>query len=359
MWLEDKPNLVEGLANVMRRDDHAPVNVKLYESSEVAKKDIWAFKPDLVLVDLRLEQKIDGIAFIRHVRKQNPVLPVRVVSSFIRDYETQLKSLPNLTGVHDRLTLDGEVGMKFLRTAKIDAYVNSAARSLQISNLRLADLNNAPDYREFLRFHWRLFGKIAIEAIATQNLAWVAICGDDIVETGNGMETFPDDGELDRLDQKYQKAPFAYARPVISEESGAGLLLEQYPECQIKVHTWGKANFDTGTNQTLVSEDLCAGSVSGLQHNEHQGQRYEYGFRRESITLRCADSETVEDIGPFNMAVAVVFDWLESPWVAVNPDRSALLGRDIFKGRDISIQLSSTRNPGTVKMLIIPKQDQE
>ena len=356
MWVENRPELVEGLANVMRKHD-APVNVHLYERGDEAKKALSSFRPDLVVVDLRLDQRIDGIAFIKHVRKTSRTVPVRIVSSFVRDYKPQLRELSNIAGIHERIDLDGEVGMRFVTSAATDAYVNSAARKLRVSELRLEEVAAHEERRAVLRFHWLLFGKFAMETIESQKLAWVAICGEEIVAKGDEMDSFPNDDELRRLDQQHRSAPFVYGRPVVSEESGVGLFLEQYPRCQLKIQKWGLANVDTGTNRTLVAEEMCDHAIiAGLQPGSQHGQPYEYGFRQETIFIKGDDPETDGEIGPFEMLVAVVLDWSESPWVRVNPERLAVVGRDFFSKVNVTLRVTASGNPGAVRTLFtVPK----
>jgi extradiol dioxygenase family protein len=92
-------------------------------------------------------------------------------------------------------------------------------------------------------------------------------------------------------------------------------------------------DFDTGASSTFVDYDwLVKQNVIHLQAQEeaenaqHLNQTYEYLPRNILIEIALASG----DVRSQEMTIACAADWQNSPFVKVNPDRIALVGRDLF-----------------------------
>lgn len=348
VWLENRPDLVQGWVNVMNRVNPARMAVHVTGSVDEIQALPEHQRPDAWIVDLKLEQRIDGIGVAKRIRQADPVIPLRVVSSYIQEYADELETITNLTGIHDRNGLTDDPFADFRTRVEEDAIAYRLFQHLRISDVTWHQFLEHPYQKQLTKIHWRLFSSYVREYMGRRGWAWAVVCGNRIVSGSSKLSTFPDIEKKEEIALRYGRVPFVYTRPIVSEEgrSGLGHLLDHYPEVRVTVHgVTVHGNLDTGTSQTLVSDRVCTPELASVyEESVHFGKRYEYCVNRRSVIFGGTGPAT-SVLGPVDMPVAIVTDWSESPWVRVNPRRQALVGRDIFalESTEVRIRSSSDR----------------
>jgi DNA-binding NtrC family response regulator len=77
--VDDQPHLQELFSEELRDQGHSVQGVGDAESAKVAMKDS---KPDLVLLDLRLDKGFEGWELLHQIKDSNPELPVLIVTAY-------------------------------------------------------------------------------------------------------------------------------------------------------------------------------------------------------------------------------------------------------------------------------------
>ncbi|HRY31912.1 MAG TPA: response regulator [Bacteroidales bacterium] len=352
VWIEDFPDTVMGYANSLSYRSNGIISCKVFDSPLSARKFIRNENPSFYILDIKLGTNSDGIVYAQNIRKQSLSVPIAIVSSFISEYYKRIQNIRNLSAFHDRTKLTGKEFRLF----------SSLVNQLSISNRVLQHLNGLSirwedfyysDYQDLiLESHYNLFLPIALSQFRKQAVQWVAFVGDEIVDGSKNLRDMPDYEKKLKMAEKYKKVPYIYTRPIISEEGITseetgldGLLLDQYPKTIMQVEQKiANADFDSGTNQTIVSDQITAPDIgSSFMRGDHLGEPYKYTINQRNISF--ASDNGKNSIGPFKMPVAIVKNWKSSPWIIINNKREALLGRDIFLIDSIELNIKSTKNP--------------
>lgn len=348
IWVEDNPDFIQGWVNSIKRKTKQRLDIKIVENSQ-ALETIINEDPMAFVFDIKLGKGPDGITLAKRIRQKNKIIPIRFVSTYLNEYKERLKEVDNLSGIYDRDDLEDEKFSSFWQELANDAYSYETYFYKKVADITWNEFVNSTSQKtqeEIVYAHARLFTKLAMSIMKNREWSWVAFCGERIVGGSKFMNKFPTLEEKKKLSNKHSGFVFVYAQPIVSEESGGDVrLLGYYPKIQIKIgDKVALANFDTGTNRTLLSDRLTTpdpGSIPCKQF--HLGRPYEYFTNQRSLSLH-SYNEPSEFVGPVNMPVAIVKDWdgENSPWNIVNPEREALLGRDVFAIDRIIIQIVST-----------------
>lgn len=78
MIVDDDPDVVEGCRLVLEREGH---EIGCAYSRGEGYEQIGIFKPDLLILDVVMEQPDDGLALARQLRKEGNALPILMLSS--------------------------------------------------------------------------------------------------------------------------------------------------------------------------------------------------------------------------------------------------------------------------------------
>lgn len=347
LWLENEPHLVQGLVRSIRLRTNPVVECETVVSAASFHK---AFDDSYsaAVMDIKMSRSPDGITVARKVREHKKGLPIHFLTSFAPEYEGRLSQLPNLNGVHDRGLVDKSFA-DFTQSFLTDAYAYAAFGQLNVATMTWDEFLASPSQDVILAAHARLFGRLASEQLAERGWSWLAIAGEEIRDGSASMLAFPTLHEKEQMAARFGRVPFVYARPIVSEEAESeeahphGNYVEHFPRLRIGIGPKeAVADLDTGTNQTVVSEELTQLEPATLEYEHvHLGKPYVYGINTRHVSFRGLDAGDPV-VGPVRMPVAIVREWATSPWVKVNPKRGALVGRDLFALHTVAVQIESS-----------------
>jgi hypothetical protein len=175
--------------------------------------------------------------------------------------------------------------------------------------------------------------------------AWLVVVDGKIIASGKTLENKPMSPQILKICQRTGKFPFIFVNDkfITIEESVSAWQAtiragDYYPTLPIK---FGSASgvveldgdFDTGSSHTFVDYDFLA--AQNLIRPElrdypevhiHLNRPFVYIDKLMRIALPADSDET----NAVNVRISCVQDWRSSPFREINPDRIALIGRDIL-----------------------------
>jgi len=171
---------------------------------------------------------------------------------------------------------------------------------------------------------------------------WLIVSDGKIIAYGPALQTFPHEEEFDELCEKIGKFPFVIFSPRLFfiEETvswhSTKMSGDAYPTVLINVKTDGaetelEADFDTGALDTYFDLDLLMqrGVVKAKKRkiydeSSHLGKNYKYIAKSIRLELKDKNGQHRRT----QILAACVKNWNNSPFVAINPKRTALVGRN-------------------------------
>jgi len=173
--------------------------------------------------------------------------------------------------------------------------------------------------------------------------AWIMVINGKVVAHGS-LTAYPSDEEFDELCEKFGKFPFVFinSRLLMIEEGIAwhGTFDDDdaYPTVSITVHGNSEAcelqaDFDTGAVGAYFDQEILLRSNVVKKRNrdvekisEHLSQSFRY--IQKPLALEVTDKHgNSKRVGLMALCIE---DWQSSPFVAINPQRTALVGRQTF-----------------------------
>jgi hypothetical protein len=174
---------------------------------------------------------------------------------------------------------------------------------------------------------------------------WIMVVDDQIVRHGTTMKNFPNHEEIIALCNSTGKYPFVFFSPrifAIEELATSWHTTKEpndaYPALSIKLlgnnnHVETEADLDTGAIDCYAPLELLqANGVVKIQSGDvvrfskHLGQTFFYFALPVWLELAV-------ETGTSRKCVTTVFcvvDWRNSPFAAINPNRTFLLGREVL-----------------------------
>jgi hypothetical protein len=169
----------------------------------------------------------------------------------------------------------------------------------------------------------------------------VVVDGQVIAHGGPGLRGLAIDERVPTVGQQTGKFPLVFIHPTalaIEETSwhATATAGDFYPTLSLQLETGGvsislTADFDTGAYDLYADADrlegeglISVGPGDRLYRSAHLSESFTYLLKTLTVALT-ADSvsqQTARD-------VVCVRDWSQSPFVVVNPQRTALVGRDL------------------------------
>ena len=149
------------------------------------------------------------------------------------------------------------------------------------------------------------------------------------------------DEKVKRLGHKTGKLPLDFMGAIVIEESTPWYPTtyqdDFYPTVAVSFQRVDRrvdiiADLDAGAMNTCVDADLLErqeiirfGSMERWRVNRHLGIQFEFVVKLLEVVLSVAGGTPKHGIH----RIICVRNWRQSPFVAINPNRTALLGRDI------------------------------
>jgi hypothetical protein len=175
--------------------------------------------------------------------------------------------------------------------------------------------------------------------------AWLVVVDSKVITSGKSLKTEPMPPQLVKISRRTGKFPFVFVNDdfLAIEESGSAWHSttdpgDYYPTLPIILGARSDVvevvgDFDTGANPSFVDYDFLlaqnlimpvVGEFPKTSH--HLNRSYEYVAKFLRFRLSSKEDET----RVLETKICCVLDWHTSPFVKINPNRVALIGRDIM-----------------------------
>jgi hypothetical protein len=190
---------------------------------------------------------------------------------------------------------------------------------------------------------------------------WLLIVGGEIVRYGASWDEYPSDDELETLIQRLGKVPLLSAADPMIEETAwnpTRYPADFYPALPVTFQgLTGQsitlvADFDTGSRYTFADADLLQRQgIIALPPTTlwavgwHLNRPFRYTPKSLIVILTAADGTQKTA----SQTILCVRNWQQSPFVAVNPNRTALVGRSLCLATQAKILLDFARQVTSVQ----------
>lgn len=176
------------------------------------------------------------------------------------------------------------------------------------------------------------------------NAAWLMVIDGQVIAHGSSIQHLLQDQEFDALCEKYGKYPFVFFNPrlfMIEEAAAWHRTVEPddaYPTVAVKLQSAQRsldlvADFDTGAIDSYFNFDLLIqyGLVK-QSHRDYEDESAHLGqnFRFIAKPLRLSIEDQSGNSRETDFFAFCIKNWHSSPFVAINPTRTALVGRSLF-----------------------------
>ncbi|MCS7265783.1 MAG: hypothetical protein NZ805_13230 [Armatimonadetes bacterium] len=189
---------------------------------------------------------------------------------------------------------------------------------------------------------------------------WMLVVDGQILAHGPTFENYPSDEEIEDLCRRTGKMLLFHEAPLLIEEvslwSATIYPADFYPTLPVTFTGNGQstdvvADFDTGSPDCVVDADMLASQgiiqiapFTPWRRSSHLGQDFWYTRRSIEISLTAEDGTRSSVIH----RVLCVRNWRQSPFVAINPNRVALVGRDLCLSLKPQVNLNFAQHQTTV-----------
>ncbi|MFN4179276.1 MAG: hypothetical protein ACK4I8_03095 [Armatimonadota bacterium] len=189
---------------------------------------------------------------------------------------------------------------------------------------------------------------------------WMLVVDGEVLMHGPTLDNYPSDEELEELCRKTGKMLLYHEAPLLIEErspwSTTVYHADLYPTLPVTFTGNGQsvdvvADFDTGSPDCAVNADMLRSQgviqitpFTPWRHASHLGQVFWYTRKRVEISLTAEDGSRRSIVH----RILCVRDWQQSPFVSINPNRMALVGRDLCLSLQPKITLDFYQHETTV-----------
>jgi len=196
------------------------------------------------------------------------------------------------------------------------------------------------------------------QELRLRNAEWMVVCNGKIIRDSQRLNDYPSDDELMKIGKKFNRIPFVFVKtPLIEETPWAQVSpWDYYPTVEILLGKadWDKeellhkgeviiADLDTGCPYIFTSYDealakryILPSPFRHAQARYHLGIRYLFYIATFTIGVQDANGK----LKCQNMAIHCVENWPRSPFCHINPERKALVGRNLFLEFLLTLKLS-------------------
>ena len=368
LWMDDQPRAIKNYKRLLQ-EESSPLRVDIATSIAEARTKLHKELYGAVVIDCKMDRfgrTSNGAQFLLEINRDWPPLPTFVFTGFADDpvYSTHLERSAAVSVVSKTESFDlplsdnplfrdlREHGERYLKVARV-----------QPEKLSFAQYITNPDvFQDLLDAHWPRHGVWISREMERRGLTWCVVCGDQLFAGSEDLFEFPDEDRLLQIGRETNLVPFAYTVPLMPEETvpeGVGRQVPVPAKGRVGAHDWAPttlsgdlyptlsvkvgsreitADFDTGAHITVLPVDMVGKHIfTAWREHHHLGKTYQYHARKLEIELR--SSLGLERKG--KLPVWVVKNWESSPFVQINPRRSALIGRDIMRLFDLVVCLCS------------------
>jgi hypothetical protein len=259
---------------------------------------------------------------------------------------------------------------KLSELVKPQARILTGPDLFRVSFAEFASLDEE-DQEELRGAVLRRYGRWVDAELERRQAAWILVVGGEVVSCGTGLDSLPNKSDAYRLGQQKGRAPFLFTQePLIEEASSPSPTSiwsplapdDSYPTLPVLVsHSHLpdaalvpqglslSADLDTGSPAVFLSREDVRGCGVDLDilmplTRFHLGRPYHYVVP----TMKIAVPTQVGALPSGVFQVYAVKDWSNSPMTLVNPQRRALVGRNVLLRLGLEINLNGQSRSTTV-----------
>jgi len=183
------------------------------------------------------------------------------------------------------------------------------------------------------------------QTFAKLQSGWLVIIDGKVIKHGSSLGDFPNEEEILQIGEQNGKFPFVFLNDnlLAIEESQSGWNataepIDLYPTLPARLRgDVGSisivSDFDTGSRETFVDFDmLLAQNVTRKKRREIRGASWHlnssFNYVLRNLTVELAGTGNI--IRRVDRTIVCVLNWTNSPFVRINPNRTALIGRGIL-----------------------------
>jgi hypothetical protein len=181
--------------------------------------------------------------------------------------------------------------------------------------------------------------------LEARKAAWLVLVGNEVVLASGDPQAIPTAEDVLLLGAPKGLVAYLFEAPLIEEVPGpvsSWTALgghDRYPTIRLTIEgTTIVADLDTGSHGTLLDADLAPVSGGTWFSGKHLGSSFLWSPARVDVEIVSGNGKTVQRA----LAVRRVRDWKASPFVRINPQRTALVGRDLLRAFSLSLILRSS-----------------
>ncbi len=192
------------------------------------------------------------------------------------------------------------------------------------------------------------------------NARWLLVIDGEVVRYGTATTDYLTDEELLALCRERGKLPLLFMplRPIEETTRWHSTIYDNdaYPTITLRVLSDNAtydliADFDTGSSEVYLDADTLVRQriirvidADPIYESTHLGRPFEYVIKFVRLALVDVDGKPRET----RVLTVCVFDWHQSPFVSINPNRKALVGRDLCLLLQPKITLDFSRHETTI-----------
>jgi hypothetical protein len=212
------------------------------------------------------------------------------------------------------------------------------------------------------------------ETFAKLNAAWLVVIDGKVTASGKTLKNKPRQKQILEICRRTGKFPFVFVNDklIVIEESASSWhatkqLGDYYPTLPITLGPVSSAvdvvgDFDTGANHTFVDHDfLIAHNIIQPEAGDytethlHLNQKFVYVDKLIRIQLLSIS----EEVKTLETWICCVPNWHHSPFVALNPNRIALIGRDLLLELKPNVRLDFDKRQTEILPVETPRQSRK
>jgi hypothetical protein len=203
------------------------------------------------------------------------------------------------------------------------------------------------------------------------NAAWLIVVDGEVIAFGKSLKDQPMQPQIREICQRTGKFPFVFINDafMIIEESATAWhetnkLADSYPTLPVTLSSASGnidiiGDFDTGSARTFTDYDFLViknmiqpEMEDSYESSRHLNKSFDYvtKFLHCKLTSKSGKAYDVE------AKIYCVFDWHLSPFVAINPNRVALIGRDLLLELKPKVLLDFERRQTEIVTSTNPRQ---
>ncbi len=370
LWVDDEPEAIDSYRRLLGRErDKLGIEIDIATSIEVAQRKLDTGNYSAIVIDCKMDiydWAANGAEFLLEINKTRKDLPTFVYSAFLDDplYDDFLSKSYAILKVSKMGEFERPISKDpFFQTLSKRALQYSEVKHLHPEKIQFSNyLDNPAKFSAEADAHWQKHGHWIQVEMKRNNYAWCVVCGDNIVRISGNPFDFPNQETLRQIGFETNLIPFAYSATLAPEDSaelsGGDVLWkptafndDYYPKLRVRIaNTVVEDDFDTGAIRTHVSDALIQkGFLEFWRESDvgHLGTPYQ--FFSKTVPVSILGSEGGEHTR--ELAVTVVQDWDDSPFISVNRNRLCLLGRDLLYAFPVEIILDSRKRTTRVCLL--------